>query len=307
MRVCYIAGAGRSGSTILNILLGNHPAAVNVGELRQLPRVIRNEELCSCGLSVASCPWWSQVIASWSVATRLEGAGSDPLDALAAAQLRFERIRSAVRGGWKTDSAPFVEYSSLTRCLLETIHRAAGGRIVVDSSKTPARALALARVEGIELRVIHLVRDPRGYAWSLAKSFARDLDAGLEKEFPSRGAVGAAVTWIIANLLSSRLVEKLGSRRALTVRYEDLVESPHEVLEPIGTLLGEDFSALANSAAGSGLALKVGHTLAGNRLRMRSNLQLRPDLEWRARMSTRDRRLVSTLAGWLMKKYHYER
>ena len=304
VRLCYIAGAGRSGSTILNILLGNHPEAVNVGELRQLARVIHNRELCSCGVEVARCPWWSRVQAGWS-----RGAVAEPLDALFALQQRFERIRSALRGGRKVDAETFAEYSLLTRSLLEEIRREAGGRIIVDSSKTPARAMALARVEGIDLRVIHLVRDPRGYAWSLAKSFARDQQTGLEKEVPSRGAVGAAVSWIFANLQASRLVGQLGSRRALTVRYEDLVEFPGRTLEQIGSLLDSKFTSLVQAlkmSGEAGLELKVGHTLAGNRLRMRSNLKLRPDLEWRQRMLPRDRWRISMLAGWLMKKYDYE-
>ena len=31
--LCYIAGFGRSGSTVLDVLLGNHPEVLSLGEV----------------------------------------------------------------------------------------------------------------------------------------------------------------------------------------------------------------------------------------------------------------------------------
>ena len=48
--VVYIAGSGRSGSTLLERALGEIPGFVNVGELIDLyRRVADHGELCGCG------------------------------------------------------------------------------------------------------------------------------------------------------------------------------------------------------------------------------------------------------------------
>ena len=56
--VIYIAGSGRSGSTILERVLGAMPGFVNVGELIDLARRSRDDERCGCGLAFNSCPFW---------------------------------------------------------------------------------------------------------------------------------------------------------------------------------------------------------------------------------------------------------
>src|SRR5215831_4456244 len=60
--VVYIAGSGRSGSTLLERVLGEIPGFANVGELIDLfRRVADHGERCGCGQEFARCPFWSQV------------------------------------------------------------------------------------------------------------------------------------------------------------------------------------------------------------------------------------------------------
>src|SRR5215471_2861256 len=60
--VIYIAGSGRSGSTMLERVLGEMPGFVNVGELIDLFRhVERHGERCGCGEPFADCPFWASV------------------------------------------------------------------------------------------------------------------------------------------------------------------------------------------------------------------------------------------------------
>src|SRR5262245_54968891 len=64
----YIMGRGRSGSTILDILLGNSSQIESVGELVfALSRADRDR--CSCGLMLSHCFFWRQV------RSRLEAEG----------------------------------------------------------------------------------------------------------------------------------------------------------------------------------------------------------------------------------------
>src|SRR5579859_7845615 len=59
--VIYIAGSGRSGSTIMERVLGEMPGFVNVGELIDLARRARDEERCGCGMAFSDCPFWMGV------------------------------------------------------------------------------------------------------------------------------------------------------------------------------------------------------------------------------------------------------
>jgi len=56
--VVYVAGSGRSGSTILERVLGQMPGFVNVGELIDLYRRPPEGERCGCGLAFTACPFW---------------------------------------------------------------------------------------------------------------------------------------------------------------------------------------------------------------------------------------------------------
>ncbi|HEX6984894.1 MAG TPA: hypothetical protein VF170_05935, partial [Planctomycetaceae bacterium] len=57
----YVAGWGRSGSTLLSYILADLPGFVAVGELRYLWSAISNGELCGCGEPVTACPFWKDI------------------------------------------------------------------------------------------------------------------------------------------------------------------------------------------------------------------------------------------------------
>src|SRR5438552_555935 len=62
LRVLYVGGAGRSGSTLLGLLLGKLPGFTFHGELRWLWHSVRaHDELCSCREPYPSCPFWREV------------------------------------------------------------------------------------------------------------------------------------------------------------------------------------------------------------------------------------------------------
>ena len=59
LRVIYISGWGRSGTTIVDRLLGQLPGFFSVGELRSLWDSDPSTQLCSCGHTIAECPVWA--------------------------------------------------------------------------------------------------------------------------------------------------------------------------------------------------------------------------------------------------------
>ena len=65
LRVVYVAGSGHTGSTLVAMLLDAHPRIVSVGEVAVKPKIRRRgddgRQICSCGATLAECPFWQQL------------------------------------------------------------------------------------------------------------------------------------------------------------------------------------------------------------------------------------------------------
>lgn len=301
--VVYIAGAGRSGSTVLNVILGSHPCIEGVGELTNLVEQGWDQaHYCSCGERVPSCSFWKEVRREW--AARL--GGDEDLERYSALQHRFEPLRrrpwAALSGGFRT--AAFDDFSRRTAALFAAIRTVSGKPVVADSSKNPLRALALEQMPGIDLRVVHLVRDGRGVAQSLKRSYGKDVRQGIQRDMPGRPVWRSALFWLLVNRLADRLRRTVAPERSLLLRYEDLTADPGEALRRVGDVVGLDVLPLIEALAGEE-ALPTGHVVAGNRLRMARAVRLRLDEEWRRSLSARDQRIFSRIAGADLRRYGY--
>lgn len=291
IEVLYVVGSGHTGSTLMNIVLGQHPEITSHGELVYLARDgwVSNKR-CSCGTPANDCPFWSEVRRRW-----LERVGADGVEVYVGLQDDFERHRSWPRlllQRYKP-SKRFRAYSEHTRALFKTLQEVSGRPIVVDSSKEPPRAFALTMIPGLDLRLMHLMRDGRGVARSHDKK--------------GNSIWRTALFWIVANLASEQLLRRLGPGKSVRVRYEDLVADPGEELNRIGAVVGVDLTRVA-AALSNGDDFKVGHTIAGNRLRHSKSVRLRPDEgSWRDNLSIKKQRLFWALTGWLARRYGYKR
>jgi glycosyltransferase involved in cell wall biosynthesis len=305
--VIYIAGSGRSGSTIMERVLGEMPGFVNVGELIDLARRARDDERCGCGMAFTDCPFWMGVgeraFGGWD-------AGS--VAALGELQGRVARQRHMPRlltmrmasPGFRAD---IRAYGAFYAKLYAAIAAEAGADYVVDSSKWPVQALALAR-GGIDVRVIHLVRDARGVAHSLSKKDLARPHALHENDLMWHSPpAGAAARWVTcqaqAELLSHR------GLRVARVRYEDFVCQPQRTVEAALTQLG-----LAPGPAqfahidGRRVMLGKSHGLSGNPSRFHDGETiLHSDEAWHDQMSQRDRALVAAIGLPFLLRYRGRR
>jgi hypothetical protein len=190
--------------------------------------------------------------------------------------------------------------------LLAPMYRAIsekGGGVVVDSSKHASTAFLLRRVPGIRPRVVHLVRDSRGVAFSLGKRVRRPEVVEGESYMHRQPSWRASIEWLIFNGLFHVLA--LTGMPVSRVRYEDLVDRPRAVLSSLGAG-PEGSEADLSFIEGSRVTLAVDHTVAGNPIRFsRGDLELRRDEKWRDAMPRRDRRLATVLTAPLLKAYGY--
>jgi len=304
VQVLYIAGAGRSGSTVLNAVLGAHPECIEVGELTNLVEHGWIQELyCACGQRAPECPFWDAVRQEWR--RRL---GEEDLVRYRELQGRFERLRRLplVEIESHLGSRSFHEYAARTEALFTAIRTVSGRSTVVDSSKGPVRALCLSRMPGLDVAMVHLVRDGRGVAYSLLRSYGKDVAGGIQRDLPGRSVYRSALFWSVANRLSDVVRWQMGTKRATLARYEDFVADPGKVLRTVGSLTGTDFEPVIEILE-RGAAVTPGHTIAGNRLRMAGPIRLRLDEKWKEGLSPKHRRIFSLIAGRALSRYGYRR
>jgi hypothetical protein len=303
IRVLYVIGAARSGSTVLNTLLGSHPNILGAGELGYLPKSGHVfQEMCSCGAEGTKCDFWSRVHAEW-----VNLGEPDSLEDYATLQRRFElgrfRPKELPRSGGKR-SAAYVKYSGMVGDLLAAVCNVSGKRVIVDSTKTPWRAMMLAGLPGVELRVVHLVRHPAGVVWSMKKRLHADV-RGRIVELSPRPVLRSCLYWLIFNLQAAFVRRSLPPGHSLRVRYEDLVKAPVDVMRRIGQLLDCNLDRIGAQAA-AGEAFRIEHTIAGKRLRMHGTVRLKMDSDWQNHLPPHDRVLCASLTGWLAKIYGYD-
>jgi len=302
LQVVYIMGFGRSGSTLLDLLLGQSPAIVAVGELGALSRrVWEHDEFCSCGQPVQSCDFWHEAVQRWRAHPAFVS-----FEEYRRLQDRFESLSAILDHQWRRlpARADFKAYGEQTQALLQAVAAVGGRRVIVDSSKLPGRSLALSLIPEIRLRAIHLVRDGRGVAWSLSKPYKVDRAAGIERPLPRRPVTRTALRWSAVNAASEWVGRGLDPADRMRLRYEDLVADPGRALGEIGAMIGVDLDSVVTKLQ-AGQPITAKHEVAGNRLRMKGGVSLRTDQEWLAKMPSRQQRLFQWLCQPLQRRYGY--
>lgn len=214
----YIAGAGRSGTTVLARLLGEVSQFHNVGEAG---RYLFNSKLraknlpCGCGKAMAECPFWKDIVPT--ISPEMPEAGER--------LLRMRSFGSWARRGDRRQLAG--EESKLVAEFVQVyrqIVKKSGCEMVVDSSKHPSTGLIFTLSPEFEVHVVHMVRNPRAVvaSWTKKKGY-----------LPTHPATKVIGWWYGYNILS----DKLESRAATYQRilYEDFIRDPGSVLRAIIT------------------------------------------------------------------------
>lgn len=285
IRVVHVLCKGRSGSTLLDRLLGERADAFSAGELRRFWELYLDggRHRCSCGRLVADCGVWRDV-------------ARDPAVAAALGRRHAERIgrqsRPRVLAGWLRRVRQRSDDAS---ALYAAVGRVTGAATIIDSSKSLTAFGSAALGRGVAVSVVHLVRDPRAVAhsWSRSKPLVDRRGEGLQR----RGAVDSAVTWLAKNL-AVELAVPMAARRSVRVRYEQLASEPGETVAVIGRELGLAMRTAPAPPSES-------HQIAGNPARFDTAPAIRPDRRWVAESPRWRRRAVMALTWPLAVLYGY--
>jgi hypothetical protein len=239
VKVIYIAGQAFSGSTVLCALLGVHPQMEPVSELsmRSL-KAAAWDRTCSCGRPSKECPFWMAVNRDW-----MGAMGAMTVSRYAELQRRIETIRYTWPRMFSHRAWPGAQemqaYTEATVALFQSVVRAGGRPIVIDSSKKPGRAIALAGMKGLDVSIVHLVRSGLNYVDSNIRRgvLSRDDPAFLYRVFR------LGTKWSTANFAAERAAI-MNRPKGVTVRFEDLMADPVAALRHIETSLGVDLRSI---------------------------------------------------------------
>lgn len=306
INVVYVGGTGRSGSTLLANLLGEVPGYVSVGEVRFLwQRGMLDDRLCGCGVPFTDCPFWGEVI------TRAFGPDvPDPavVHSMVRARTRLRALPRVLRGRRATARRDGDAHRASLDQDITSLYRAiadvSGAQVVVDSSKLPTYAAMIDSLDGLDVKVLHLVRDPRASAFSwLRKKELTDRRAPIHME--QRGVVKSALLWTIWNFVLERMWRGRPEAYRL-LNYERLMHDPQQSMQSLAQWIGHSGDPLASFTDERSVRLGVHHTVAGNPTRMaQGDVRLSIDDEWINALDLRSRRIIGFLTRPLLRRYGY--
>lgn len=301
IKVVYVGGSGRCGSTLLSLLFSEHPGFLDCGEIKNIwDRGILEGRKCACGEAFPACGFWHEVVDD-AFGASAKGVAKELREAVyqATRYRNYLRIKKASHAGHGVLDGRQIE---MLGRLYDAIHQHADGKIIVDSSKLPGYARVLMLLPNVELFYVDLVRDARAVVYSWRKKMKYEPNA--VREMDRFGVLHAAYIWKLAYMTGQDILKELPG---MTLRYEDLVADPKAAMGRLTEQInvwanGELPSAEIGNLSWTGTS----HSLSGNPLRFRKGESIKLDDEWRRSSYGLDKFVTGVICGKQLRSYGYD-
>lgn len=310
VNLVYVASAAFSGSTLFESILGAHSQIETCGEVHLWPH-----ELLQGGVKPTGSGAYVQESPFWQAMNERVRPLEQPAPRIhyfrerhrAGHTLRLERLRDfgpaplppsvqrLVRQYGKNNDELFRAFSDLAA---ETTGRRP--RWIVDASKDPYRLVWLVRSGFFRVTVLHLVRDPRAFAYSATRRHVADGDLlrGVKRLY---FAARRSLAWVVQNHLFSQIgTHHLPQGNYLLVNYEALASAPRVVFEQVCETIGCPYEtqAVDNFRTGSPFAM------AGNPMRHETR-DIALDERWKKQFPSSSRRIARIVSSINRARYGY--
>ncbi|WP_026818202.1 sulfotransferase [Arthrobacter castelli] len=298
--IVYIAGAARSGSTLLGEILGAQPRVLDGGEMALFWRDAARGNRCACGQRLIDCEVWGAALGQIQAE---HGITRDEYSTLATTRARLSRTTRPRRlaqmrrdpASWTADEQRLV---SATSALVNSALSITDSEVLIDTSKTLPALLFHDLDDSNNVTTVQLIRDPRAVAASTLRS--RNVQRGNEESLPPGGSLSAAILrWLSAN--STAALGRWRAQHGLKIRYEELMQRPATVTQALCSVSGIAFDP--STFVGNELRPReTSHAAVGNPRRGGSGpTKLIADERWRDELTTTQQRLVAA-PTWLMNR-----
>lgn len=258
-KVLYIVGTGRSGSTLLEITLGNSKDIFDAGELVRFFK----KEGKPHGFSEESdnFMFW-QKISDLFFSIYPNVSYSELYRLCNKIEYHKQFIRNLLQLKNKSLTS---QYEKIINDLFNVIFSQIEEDWLIDSSKYPGRALALERYLNYEVYYIYLIRNPKGVVKSLGKK-------NIEQY--SQSFLSANIYYFIINLYANIIKVLIPKRRFISVKYENFIYDPIKELRRIERKFDINMYKPCHILK-TNSPLKPGLLFDGNRIRMNSEIYLK--------------------------------
>ncbi len=294
-RVIYISGSERSGTTVLNDILDTVDGVAAFGEIwGTWSSAMDPTHLCGCGVLLSECEVWSEV------------AGSHiPRDEIKETNARLMatcQIHRVWRESNLRNEEDIVAFAETVSGVYRSLASASGVDTVVDSSKTTAFALLAGSASDVDMRIVHIIRDPRAVVASWSKQKAVEYGTHVAS-LDSRKLSGILRRWIFFNTVGLwRLKRKYPT---LVIKMEDLVADPAGTLDTIRAFAEIDQSKNMVNEDGT-ITIGGAHSVSGNPGRFaKGPTRLRAEETWRTELPLWKQVFVTVITYPVMLRYGY--
>ncbi len=310
LKVVFVLGSQRGGTTILGRLLGEVEGFVFAGAVRRL-WLEGAGRTCSCGLPNDRCPLWSEVMTA---------VLRDGQDASQVSDWQHRNLSN--RHSWlgalrlarnerlgRDRPRDLAGYAEVLEALYQQVAQLRGARVVVDTSKHPNDAVLLSNLKGLDVYFVQIVRDPRGSAHSVltrsTKRRSKRRSASKVWFFAQSGqAAHATMHWMMRHGASEAIRWMSPAQRFLLVRYEDMTEDPAQVLKQVAAFVGEE-QAPPPAIADGKVDLSEAHSPSCAKRFPSTTMPIVHDSRWLSGLVRRDALVTVVLAWPLMLRYGY--
>jgi hypothetical protein len=296
VRVAFIAGAGFSGSTLLEQSLSQIEGCVSIGGLHPLFEHYWPVMVCECGKRHRECEFWQGVLEdAYGASANEQGAKRERARVLGKGFVAHSPMSALMRSSPKFSlKAAFRELGTLIEPIYRAVAARTGAQVVVDSSKAAPWGLSSLAAPGVDLRVVHLIKDPRAFAYSNGRPHAFFYPLGSTTV--PRGPIRSFGNWGLANIEAEYLARQ--APHSMTVLYESLARRPEETLASIVDMLGIEGDVALPVRDHELTVDRPGHAIGGNARRPRHGVtSIEFDERWRTDGSRELRTLGPLLAG----------
>ena len=300
MKYIYITGRGRSGSTVIDAMLGNSKSIESVGEL--VSGMGRVNAMCSCGKRMKECKYWT------SVQQEYESRAAQNWDMFAKDTVKSGHVKQFL-GTLRGNSPFYKDLVKDTELFTQVLLEIAGKDAILDSSKNPNRALLLAKFYD-DSKIIHLVKHPDGVAASKYKFIKRGKGYKFLRRTYRNPKLAPlymtveAISWLIGNYMIG-LIKLIKPKKVMLVKYEDFGTQPEVIFQKLGEFLEIDLSEVRDAVI-NGHPLTFGHTIGGNGVRNEESFVFNTKKGKKRPMPTFYKVLIRVFCWPLMWRYGYK-
>jgi hypothetical protein len=292
--VVFLSGSGHTGTTLLALFADAHPQIASVGEIaptrkqqargRDAAKSLR----CSCGQLYFECPFWHRVFARMEERDGIPGYRwthdyryKHPLvhklfsrSSHRASVRLFQKVATAV---FPAHRAWLAEADRASILFIQSVLEETGADVFFDTSKNPARLERLLTLDRLDVRLVRIARDVRGFAGS-AKRRGQSVEA-------------AASAWKNRQRIVAGLAEKMRPEKVFFLRYEDLCSDPTYWLRQLYGFAGVD------PIEPPVTVVPRDHHVLGNLIRLQETLTIRAPDRWEKRLTADEIATVMRVAA----------